>query len=311
MAREIRMTAGELADLLTTGKSFTAGALGIPGTVHGIVPYNLLGQEPPKRRKKRKKADKAAQPYVAGLMVRAGDTGRVLMLQRAITEDDPAAGKLEPPGGHAEPGEVLTQAAAREWQEETGFQLPSGHLTGSWDSADGIYRGYVYEVPSEDVLDLGDGRDQVWNPDNPDGTIHEAILWVDPEMLSGNPMMREEMQRDLPQVLAALRGEDAQKSARTPMLSTTHNPLGPHGLWRTPDKHVPVKQSLPPYAENIAHALERAGHSESESVAMAISALRDFAAGHAFGGRVRVTPEVRAAARRALRQWERLKESHH
>ena len=98
-------------------------------------------------------ANKAAEsPYVAGLMVRAGDTGRVLMLQRAITEDDPAAGRWEPPGGHAEPGETLLMAALREWAEETGLQAPRGTLTGSWDASNGIYRGFVLTVPSEDAV---------------------------------------------------------------------------------------------------------------------------------------------------------------
>lgn len=162
------------------------------------------------------KGTKAArgEPYCAGLMVRAADTGRVLMLQRAITEDDLAAGKLEPPGGHADPGESLVQAALREWAEETGMQPPTGILTGSWDSADGVYRGYVLTVPSEGVLDIGNGRDQVLNPDNKDGDVFEAILWVDPADFSGNPLMRPEMARDLDAVLAALDGTVAGKSAR-------------------------------------------------------------------------------------------------
>lgn len=197
-------------------KSFTAGALGV-GSVPGLVPYNLAGQqepEPPKRKKKRK-ADKAAEPYVAGLMVRAGDTGRVLMLQRAITEDDPAAGRWEPPGGHAEPGETLLQAALREFSEETGMTAPQGTLTGSWDASNGIYRGYVLTVPSEADVPIFDGRDRWVDPDDPHGDHTQAIAWFDPAAeFASNPSMREEMQRDLAQVMAALNGESTQKAAK-------------------------------------------------------------------------------------------------
>ena len=158
-------------------------------------------------------ANKAAsEPRVAGLLVRAGDTGRVLMLQRAL-DDDPgnAGGKWEPPGGHAEQGESLARAAMREFSEEVGHPVPTGSLTGSWTSGDGIYRGFVMEVPSEDVIDLEHGRDQVHNPD---GDSFESAAWFDPAQFEGNESMRPEMIRDLPQVMAALRGEVA-KSAQT------------------------------------------------------------------------------------------------
>ena len=156
-------------------------------------------------------ARKNAGPHVAGLMVRAADTGRVLMLQRALSDDavDGAAGKWEPPGGHAEPGETLAQAALREWAEETGMHAPQGPLTGSWDSSDGIYRGFVLSVPSEDVLDLEGGRDQVTNPD---GDVFESVAWLDPADFSDNPSLRPEVQRDLPQVMAALNGETVKAS---------------------------------------------------------------------------------------------------
>lgn len=104
---------------------------------------------------------------------------------------------------------------------------------------------------------------------------------------------------------------EAGKSERTPVLSTTHNPLGTHSLWRTPDRHTRTAQSLPDYIENVAHALEREGRGESEAIALAIASVKAWAAGHAFGGKVRVTPEVQAAAQRAVAEWSRLKASHH
>jgi 8-oxo-dGTP pyrophosphatase MutT (NUDIX family) len=150
-------------------------------------------------------ARKSAGPHVAGLMVRAADTGRVLMLQRALSDDDVdgAAGKWEPPGGHVEAGETLAQGALREWSEETGFAPPSLRLVGSWDSSDGVYRGFVAEIAAESVLDLEHGRGQV---DNPDGDVFESVAWLDPADFADNPSIRPEMARDLDVVLAALNG---------------------------------------------------------------------------------------------------------
>ena len=154
-------------------KSFTAGAGVSPGAVSGLVPFNLPGQNP--------------LPVAAGLAVRAADTGRVLMLQRAVTDNDPAAGKWEMPGGCLEHGETPLQAALREWVEEAGHPVPRGSLTGRWDSADGRYQGFVVTVPHEDAVDISDGRDQVINPDDPDGDCFEAVAWWDPADLAGNP----------------------------------------------------------------------------------------------------------------------------
>jgi 8-oxo-dGTP pyrophosphatase MutT (NUDIX family) len=348
MTARVTLTAAALADFLAA-KSFTAGATGAPGNVSGLTPFSLAGQG--KRSQEsvgyRKAGDlsrscgecsmfiaggactgvegpikpadtcdiwtprtaKAAKaPYVAGLMVRAADTGRVLMLQRALDDDqDHAAGKLEPPGGHIEAGETLAQGACREWQEETGLVLPQGALTGSWTSTDGIYRGFVLEVPSEDVLDLEHGRGQVVNPD---GDTFEACLWVDPADFAGNPLLRPEMTRDHKQVREALAG--AVKSAQTPVVSTVHHPLGHEGLWHTPDRHVSTVQQLPAYFQNTARALIRDhGMGEQEAIATAVNAVRGWSEGHAFGGRVKVTPQVQAAAARAMAEWEHLKETHH
>src|SRR6185312_6651044 len=92
---------------------------------------------------------------------------------------------------------------------------------------------------------------------NPDGDSFEAAAWMDPADFARNPMLRPEMQRDLLQVMAALKGASATKSAETPMLEATPDILGPHGLWHTPDRHVGHPQKLPNYIEHIAHALMR------------------------------------------------------
>ncbi len=135
-------------------------------------------------------ANKAAQePHVAGLMVRAADTGRVLMLQRSLDDDqDYAAGKWENPGGHQEPGETLLQAALREFSEETGMPAPQGTLTGSWDASNGIYRGYVMTVPSEGAVPIDGDRDEVWDPDDPHGDHVAGHRVVGPRPVPGQPI---------------------------------------------------------------------------------------------------------------------------
>jgi hypothetical protein len=91
----------------------------------------------------------------------------------------------------------------------------------------------------------------------------------------------------------------AAKSAETAALSETHHPLGTHGLWGS------KTEQLPAYIQNVAHALIRDGHDESSAIAIAVGTMKRWAAG---GGKV--TPEVRAAAIKALAEWERLKAEH-
>lgn len=141
----------------------------------------------------------------AGLAVVAADTGRVLMLQRALDEDDPAAGSWEMPGGTLDPGEDPLTAAKREWREETGCELPDGELVGEWHS--GPYCGYVWRVGSEDDVEVFGDRDDVSNPDDPDGDLVEALAWWDPAQLTGsNPALREELRHSVSKVLAAIAG---------------------------------------------------------------------------------------------------------
>jgi hypothetical protein len=97
-----------------------------------------------------------------------------------------------------------------------------------------------------------------------------------------------------------------EKSEKTPELASTHNPLGEQGLWHTPSKKVPERQQLSAYHQNIAHALMRSGMSESVAIATAINATRRWAA-----GKGKVHPEVVAASRAALAEWEKLKATHH
>jgi SPP1 gp7 family putative phage head morphogenesis protein len=160
----------------------------------------------------------AGEIACAGLAVRAADTGRVLMIQRALDPDDPAAGMWEFPGGHLEGDESPVAGAAREWCEETHFILPFdpdgiaalAFAAPAWVS--GIYAGYVYTIPSESMLDLG-RRDQVTNPDDPDGDAVEAVAWWEPDQLRGNPAVRAELLATLDAVLGALEGRPAAVDA--------------------------------------------------------------------------------------------------
>jgi 8-oxo-dGTP pyrophosphatase MutT (NUDIX family)/predicted ABC-type ATPase len=90
----------------------------------------------------------------AGLAVRAEDTGRVLMLQRAFDDPDsadrpdPAAGTWEFPGGHLDDGETPFAGAMREFVEETGVTLPdTARVVNTWTS--GIYQCFVVSIPHE------------------------------------------------------------------------------------------------------------------------------------------------------------------
>jgi 8-oxo-dGTP pyrophosphatase MutT (NUDIX family) len=187
----------------------------------GLVPFDLSGpggRRAPNNVGERKVAETyvsgngasaadtgRSQPLVAaGLAVRAADTGRVLMLQRALDDNDdlsldPAGGRWEFPGGHLEDGEEPHEGAVREWQEEVGTRLPP--LAGVAQHTSGPYRLHVAEVPHEgDVaINQGDGREV----HNPDGDRFETAAWVHPHDLDGMPL-RPELQRDLPTVLRAV-----------------------------------------------------------------------------------------------------------
>lgn len=138
----------------------------------------------------------AGELVAAGLAVVAKDSGRVLMLQRAVDPTDPASGMWEFPGGHIEPDENALDAAKREFCEEVGCDLPIGQVVGTWVSPNGIYQGFVWLVESEAVLDLNMDPEKraVLNPDDPDGDDVEVVAWWDPAHLPGMPALRPEVE---------------------------------------------------------------------------------------------------------------------
>jgi SPP1 gp7 family putative phage head morphogenesis protein len=161
---------------------------------------------------------------VAGLAVRAADTGRVLMLQRENDPEDPAGGTWEFPGGHLEGDESPIEGARREWSEETGCTVPDGELTGSWFGKGKKYAGFVYTIPEETDVPIFDGRGDVINPDDPEGDKIEAVAWWDPDHLVENPALRQELRDSLKRVHRAIGHEPANK-----MLGSTIVKVGPKG----------------------------------------------------------------------------------
>jgi 8-oxo-dGTP pyrophosphatase MutT (NUDIX family) len=136
-------------------------------------------------------SDAASTIECAGLAIVAADTGRVLMIQRALEEGDPAGGTWEFPGGHLEDGETPLQGAVREWQEETGTLLPAGmEFLPVQDN--GIYRLHAAVVAREDLVRVNTAR-AVINPDDPDGDCIEACAWWVPADAAANPALRPEL----------------------------------------------------------------------------------------------------------------------
>jgi hypothetical protein len=92
-------------------------------------------------------------------------------------------------------------------------------------------------------------------------------------------------------------------SASTAAYSETPAPLGRPGgpgLWRTKGL------KLPDYIENIATGILKGGEPDkSRAIALAVAAVRRWASGSG-----KVSPEVRAAAAKALAEWTALKASH-
>lgn len=72
----------------------------------------------------------------------------------------------------------------------------------------------------------------------------------------------------------------------------------------TDDNWIAKKGGLPPMVRAIVRALERNGHTESQAIAVAIGAVKRWAAG---GGNVH--PDTRARAAAAVAHWEALKAS--
>jgi 8-oxo-dGTP pyrophosphatase MutT (NUDIX family) len=151
-------------------------------------------------KKRWKKGDDQDQIIAAGLILKAEDTGRILMIQRSNNDpDDTAAGTWEAPSGHREEGETPLATAKREWSEEVGVEVKRGKIIAQWTSPNGVYRGYLAMVPTEaDVpINADPERRKVLNPDDPDGDDAEVVAWWNVDDARKNPALRKEC-RDFP-----------------------------------------------------------------------------------------------------------------
>ena len=161
---------------------------------HGI----LEGRYGPHVQKRAKSHQQG--PSVAGVALKAHDTGRVLMLQRGNEDKkDPARGTWEFPGGHMEEGDTTTlHGAIREWEEEVGQQFPEGGaVTHTWTSPNGVYQGHVVVIPRERDLVMHNGR-VVPNPDDPKGDKAEQAAWWEVDHARKNPALRSELKSGTP-----------------------------------------------------------------------------------------------------------------
>ena len=113
---------------------------------------------------------------LAGLCVKADDTGKVLLLKRRSHSEFflNRPGVWEFPGGHVKIHERPHEAAVREWEEEVGRKLPDGHFQGMFQEEK--YHGFIYVIPQENMVNLSDkGRGP--DPDDPDGKHTQMLKW--------------------------------------------------------------------------------------------------------------------------------------
>ena len=139
-------------------------------------------------------------PTHAGMAVQAADTGRVLMIQRSLDQDDPpeVRGTWEFPGGGIEDGEDALTAAWREFSEETGLPQPDGEVTATWVSDDGVYAGHVCTVPVEaeafSELNPDLAAAETVNPDDPQRRNPGVSAWFTVEQAQNlGPALRPEV----------------------------------------------------------------------------------------------------------------------
>lgn len=86
-----------------------------------------------------------------------------------------------------------------------------------------------------------------------------------------------------------------QESEKTAALSVTPSPFSTS----TTSNWIARTGGLPAYIQNVAKGIMKSGKSESTAIASAIAVMKRWAAGVGH-----VSPEVRAAAAKALAEWE-------
>jgi hypothetical protein len=89
-----------------------------------------------------------------------------------------------------------------------------------------------------------------------------------------------------------------EESEKTAGYSVTKSPFSAS----TTSNWIARLGGLPAYIQNVAKGILKRGKTESQAIQMAIGVIKNWAS-----GRGKVSPEVRAAAAKALAQWEALK----
>ncbi|PZP39308.1 MAG: hypothetical protein DI585_04510 [Pseudomonas fluorescens] len=111
-------------------------------------------------------------------LVYAHIDGKMLMLERAATKAF-LPGWVVGLGGKVEPGEDVTEAAKREFEEESGLTAKSIQLRGSYTfitTEPGNRSGVIYIYVVNDI-------EGTFNPNSPDGTLH----WLTPQQIAEHP----------------------------------------------------------------------------------------------------------------------------
>lgn len=207
---------------------------------------------------------KSTTVVAAGIVLKADDTGRVLMVQRSIHNKSrpEVAGLWEFPGGGLDDGEDSLQAAEREFEEEVGVPLPKGKVVGSWTTTNG-YQGFCYVIKHEDAIELNDARSSLDN--SGDKEIENVARWNIND-LQNNPAIRPEVQSCdwalIGHAQKALGKADAQETGRAKTLR-----LGQELGERVVDFYAPKIQTTMSDVDGIEAAIAAA------SVAMGIKGL--------------------------------------
>lgn len=123
----------------------------------------------------------------SGLVIKAVDSGRVLLTQRTPYSEDPEGvyGRWEFPGGSIGEDESAYESAVREFTEETGLELPEGaHVDGCYTNGN-TYIAIIVLVPSEG-----------WTTDAELLDFETmGIGWFHPDQIDGADIAREEMDK--------------------------------------------------------------------------------------------------------------------
>lgn len=188
-------------------------------------------------------ADQAGNITHAGVALQAQDTGRVLMLQRSLQdEEDPNAGLWEFPGGGIDGNEDPYEGACREFGEEVGVPVPEDAESGgaSWDLPPDapMYRLHLLTVPSESSINID--SNEVQNPDDPNGLDPEAVAWWDPTHIQGDHIR--------PEVLDTMK--TVGDTLTTPTVAAAASPVPP-----TPQASQPADADT---VAKVAHMLSKA-----------------------------------------------------